>query len=167
MNLQNTVIYFITHFTMLARFNKQTQKLEKTCSRCRLTLSPDPILGWKPFFTKNGNAKDGLNNACRECRKIYMRTSNARTIAIIHARRRRETDKKKNRARAVSTRAYAKNSYKCAVLNCQQEYDHLHHVDYDDPLAVVPLCYAHHGAAHSVVNPYIVRPRQKRSLNAD
>ncbi len=113
--------------------------MEKRCPDCA-TVYYEPSLN----FYKDSHRADGFNVYCKIC--VRRRTN-------IWARknrdkRRYEKAKYKVAARGVAQNHYAEKVFKCAVLTCECMADDLHHVDYNEPLAVVPLCKRHHTGIH-------------------
>lgn len=106
--------------------------MDKLCGGCK-ELKPRSV----DFFYRDITKSGGLSNRCKPCfekRKI--------------ARRCKHRDSKKEGARKIARIHYSASEHTCKVIGCEQKAEHLHHVDYDRPLEVVPLCSKHHKGIH-------------------
>ncbi len=115
----------------------------KKCSTCK-----DEFPATSEHFHRSSEKLDGFDSRCKSCK---------RNKENISARRRRDSrryEKLKNRcaARDKANRFYKMEKLNCAVLNCSKISEELHHVTYEDPLAVIPLCTEHHRMNHELVN---------------
>jgi transposase-like protein len=112
----------------------------KLCPKCNLVKPADA-------FHKDTRRVGGLDYRCKDCKRKYNCTlSQQRRDA-----RRYLKDKLKVVARTKARDFYGPASKKaCAVLNCYERAEELHHVDYEDALAVIPLCVRHHRLNHLV-----------------
>jgi len=112
---------------------------QKICPVCKkeFELSSD-------FFHRNVTRCDGFAALCKVCDNVRKN--------ILHrkyrARRDEATSVKREKAKRAAKYHYDKSDYKCSVLTCEAKAQHLHHVDYDKPLDVVPLCEVHHQGIH-------------------
>lgn len=114
----------------------------KTCTICKTEKSLSE-------FHKCVSRPDGHDWRCRSCKKS---SDDKYRRKLIDARR-YEKSKGKAKAREVARLHFPefKKEYKCSVLNCPKMSEELHHVTYEDPLAVVPLCSDHHRMDHEIV----------------
>jgi hypothetical protein len=85
---------------------------------------------------------------CRSCKRVADSKLQKARIANGAERRRYERDKEKFKARDFARRKYKGMQFKCSIANCDDFGTDLHHIDYLDPLAVVPLCRKHHEQLH-------------------
>lgn len=112
--------------------------MKKRCPKCKLE---------KPLadFHKNYRTSLGVDYRCKACKA-------ATTNAISQRRRDARRYAKaafKVKARDIARRAWgAAEQWQCKVLGCLNQAAELHHVDYEEPLAVVPLCDRHHRGIH-------------------
>lgn len=111
----------------------------KKCTRCRKTYE-----SMEENFPKEAKSADGYATRCKRCRKY---TESPAQRARIDARRYIK-DKWKLYARERARSHYDGQLLWCAVLPCEVKAEHLHHFDYKDALAVVPLCEKHHKGIH-------------------
>lgn len=96
------------------------------------------------FWQRNASRGDGFDWQCKECRKLRVNKVSQK----LRDQRRYEKDKKKCQAREIARNHYWQDKFYCAAMTCDEEAKHLHHVDYDEPLAIVPLCEKHHRGIH-------------------
>lgn len=115
--------------------------MTKKCSKCKKAFPKT-----KEFFYQAFDRKDGFGSHCKKCRYLSQ-------TAISQKRRdERRYEKLKNRtlARLEARKKYDPLTLRCAVLNCLGECEELHHVNYQEPLAVIPLCRDHHRLNHEL-----------------
>jgi len=114
----------------------------KTCSKCETP---------KEHFPRNAKMRDGLSSWCNDCHREYMRSrpgnpekrrAAARPSASRRTERRRPREHVKDAIRAgqlaqISTQV-------CVDCGAQaRAYDH--HIGYQHPLEVQPVCFVCHG----------------------
>jgi hypothetical protein len=109
----------------------------KTCTKCNTEY-----LESRANFPLDRNGR--LGSRCRTCK--YKNEDKQKKLA------RTKLSKERNRARVLA-RGRTKSKYKgvgfmCAVFGCGGTNADLHHVNYDEPMAVVPLCKKHHVDNH-------------------
>lgn len=111
----------------------------KTCPVCKFAYE-----NAEAAFHRCCTNKDGLDYRCKACKaESESALSRQRRDAKRYAK-----DKSKVLARAAAQQHYAGKKFVCSALNCPEWAVHLHHVDYSEPLAVIPLCEKHHRAEH-------------------
>jgi hypothetical protein len=100
-------------------------------------------------FNKSANRSDGRHWCCKECHRAKSKTQAARNSQKNRDSKRyaKAPEKVKARTKARDYWGSAKK-YKCAILNCTETADHLHHISYTSPLDVVPYCKYHHFVEH-------------------
>lgn len=99
------------------------------------------------YFYVNRTRPNGFAWKCKKCSKEEYNARSAR-----RGRERRSLEnKKKDAARSEARHKYENMVFSCAVVNCLNTDCELHHVDYNNPLAVIPLCKKHHKQNHDVV----------------
>lgn len=115
--------------------------LFKCCTRCRKLFYAKQV---RENFALDSKTEDGYGTRCKRC-KAY--TSSPAQQAR-RDKRRNEKDKKKCNARERARHFYRNMALYCAVINCANKANDFHHVDYDKPIDVVPLCKRHHKGIH-------------------
>lgn len=115
-------------------------RTEKRCPRCKETFFGDLTV----YFFRAERRGDGLDWQCKSCKRIHQTAKSQK----IRDRRKYEKDRLKLKAREAARKEYTGRLLWCAVLRCEEKAEELHHVDYDQPLAVVPLCSKHHRGIH-------------------
>lgn len=115
--------------------------MEETTKRCPACSTEKPASA----FNRSVRTASGLDWQCKDCKTAKLNK--------VAQRRRDERRKgwhaKQLRAREQARAKWGKSAnYICAVLGCGSPADHLHHVNYDEPLGVVPLCAKHHNDEH-------------------
>lgn len=112
---------------------------KKTCNVCKKEYSAATVEGLAKIFGYKNTARKWLYYKCRACKRKYDQ---------IHNKTRRPNEIKKYRdfIRA-ETKKVIKGDYSCSVIDCGKKAE-LHHFDYTDPLAVLPVCRKHHSAIH-------------------
>jgi hypothetical protein len=114
----------------------------KKCCRCKQVF--DNV---KLNFYRELRKKDGFRDCCKKC----ITKSTDRAAVARRDSRRYAKSANKVKARTVARSHYPDAiSFECSVLSCKKRAQEYHHVDYDQPLAVVPLCIEHHRANHSL-----------------
>lgn len=111
----------------------------KTCPKCKTSYEKPEL-----FFHKDAGRKDGLTSMCKICRRHVVDLFKRRNRDA----RRYEKDKAKFSARNTAKDHFSAKDHKCSVLSCNDQATDLHHVDYLDPLSVIPLCRKHHESEH-------------------
>lgn len=111
----------------------------KRCPQCKVTYA-DKHLG----FSIDSSRSDGISWRCRKCAVLYVNKAAQRRRDA----RRYELQKSRCLARDKARKEYKGKAFKCAVVTCSHLAEELHHVDYNEALAVVPLCRVHHKGMH-------------------
>lgn len=111
----------------------------KRCPKCKTEKADEE-------FHKDSRRVDGLDYRCKLCKAAQACSiSQKRRDAIRYAK-----DSSKAKARDAARRQWGPASTMCCrVLGCFNMAVELHHVDYAEPLAVIPLCNKHHRGIHS------------------
>ena len=117
-----------------------TERIEKRCPTCGITYYGNLKIC---FFRSSSNC-DGLDWQCKKCQKIKDNVMARRFMD----RKRQRKDANKYRARHIANKTYSAKDHLCSVLSCIDDAVALHHVDYEKPLDVVPLCTTHHEDLH-------------------
>lgn len=113
----------------------------KICKKCKLE---------KPLteFYKELLSKDGRASSCKKCKEERkdVRKRSAREKIYY------EKNKNKKLARVAARKKYENilNDLKCSVINCKLLCEELHHLNYNFPIDVVPLCQKHHSWFHEL-----------------
>lgn len=115
----------------------------KKCPVCKLEKPLD-----SSHWNRNKGRADGFNWSCRDCHRKANSANSNLELRRVREKETRKKDWKKIYARKVAKRKFGEDSIKCAVLNCAEKAQDLHHLDYDLPLDVVPLCHKHHLMEH-------------------
>jgi hypothetical protein len=113
---------------------------EKTCTKCHKKYS-----GVLTDYFHVDRRRNGLNPNCKSCRRA---TQNRKLTADRH-KRSYERTKIHHAARKAARTHFEGQVFMCSVVNCSEIGIDLHHVNYDLPLDVVPLCKIHHSKLHS------------------
>lgn len=112
----------------------------KKCSKCKIEYEFDQ-------FYVNRCRPDGRAAQCRMCSQASQRKRRNKYIGRFYYQK----NKNKAKARDAARRHYRKDGeFDCSVLTCESKAEELHHVNYDEPLAVIPLCRKHHKMNHDV-----------------
>lgn len=127
---------------MKAQYVEFNGDWHKDCSRCAKPYGAITLDGLSTFFKRDPGKADGFCPACKECDK---RTTD-RKKALVRKKRWLLMNGKKSEARTKAKHAFP-GPYECAVLICEEPAE-LHHVNYEEALAVVPLCKKHHADDH-------------------
>ena len=120
----------------------------KRCGHCKKTYEAEDL---SQHFSRQRTRPDGLYWCCKLCKKGLDAGQEAIRKRKGRDRRRYEKLKHQTLARSKASYHYAGQTYKCSVIPCQAESEDLHHVNYDSPLDVVPLCKRHHKENHDLV----------------
>lgn len=111
----------------------------KKCYKCEKLLD-------ESLFFKDARQIDGLGPSCKKCKSSCA----DKRLQAARDKRRYAKLKAKTYARTITRKIYGKASDKvCFVSNCSEIAKEWHHIDYEDPLAVIALCNKHHRCAHS------------------
>lgn len=94
-------------------------------------------------FHIDRSKRDGRMTKCKECKRLYDKQKNDK-------KKFDDISKYKNLLRSGAKSKYGKNHI-CAVLLCHKKAE-LHHIDYDTPDEIIPLCRKHHSAIHRLNN---------------
>lgn len=111
----------------------------KACSTCK------KILALSLFF-KAPDRKYGRDSQCKSCKYKAV----CKKKRVLRDAKRYEKNKIKPHARAKARKYYQGIEFKCSVLGCEKNGRDLHHVNYEKPLDVIPLCTEHHKMNHTV-----------------
>lgn len=96
------------------------------------------------YKSKRSNRRRQYVSWCKQCKRVYAdKVKEKDRYKRYYAR-----TKNKNRARKLARKEYSGKTFVCGVLTCYATADALHHHNYDDPLAVIPLCRRHHYELH-------------------
>lgn len=117
--------------------------MKKICKKCNLEKSLT-----REFWNLNANRKDGFDHPCKLCKRLSSNKIGEDISRRNRDKRRYLRDKFRLNARRLARDTYGSKEYPCSVLNCEEIATDLHHVTYEDPLAVVPLCKRHHKDEH-------------------
>lgn len=118
---------------------KLRQRMNKKCPTCKNTLPLN-----SEHWGRCASTASGFNWQCKTCAR-------ARNSGIAQKRRdarRYLKDKEKMKARERAQNFYRSQVFKCSVVGCFSDHEDLHHVDYSEPLMIVPLCKKHHRGIH-------------------
>lgn len=116
----------------------------KRCPTCELVFE-----NAEDVFDKNRNAKCGLHWQCRGCKKNYSKSKTAKASQKKRDAKRYLKYPDKPKARDAARRKWGPASrLACGVMGCEINADELHHINYDLPLDVIPLCEKHHTIIH-------------------
>ena len=102
----------------------------------------------KIFPAKNFNVDRSrtakIQYLCKQCKSDYDK-------GRYPARRQKNIlkDLEKFKTRASSRYIFSDRDFRCSVIGCNKKAE-LHHIDYRDPEAVLPICKIHHAAIHSL-----------------
>lgn len=113
----------------------------KRCSKCKAE---------KPFteFHKCISFRDGYHLRCIKCRSVDAKVYNRKKTCALYYQR----NKGKFYARKAAVAKYgAARKFRCSVFGCTLRATSLHHVNYDKPLDVIPLCKDHHYDSHKLI----------------
>jgi hypothetical protein len=116
---------------------------EKVCCRCQQSKLLD-------YFFRDKKAADGRQSWCIQCKKEYEQ--------IAKGKKAREKARGNYLVKnLIKERARKKAQKKICLVDCTCQYcngeaQHRHHVNYDDPLDVVPVCTRCHANLHYGVN---------------
>lgn len=113
----------------------------KKCPKCNIIYENAELASHR--CSRN---KDGLDWKCKICKQKSENTL---------MRRRRDLKryvklKDRQLARSMARDHYEGQEFKCAILSCHFNAEELHHVNYDCPLDVIPLCKRHHRENHAL-----------------
>lgn len=116
--------------------------VERKCSNCEKIYKVASREGLFEFFNYKNRERTAFASYCRTCK------------SLMDTRRNRNNDKKawdyfKEKTRHETKKLY-KGNYFCSVLSCEGKAE-LHHIDYKDPKAVIPLCRIHHSSIHALM----------------
>lgn len=113
---------------------------EKSCTKCK-TILPATL----KYFYKDSGSMSGLHSQCKPCRFVGRNKEKAkRRDAAKYLR-----VKYKFVAREEANKKFGcAKKYSCAVFGCNKSAEQLHHVWYQAPLDVVPMCRLHHMQNH-------------------
>lgn len=114
-------------------------EVTKKCPKCKTFKALNYA-----FWSKDSSRKDGFDWKCKICKNA---TENVAKRKIRDARRIAK-DGKKIKAREEAKKIWSAKDFTCRVLGCYNPAKHLHHVDYDKPTEVIPLCEKHHVGIH-------------------
>jgi len=114
----------------------------RQCSRCKLVCEDYER---ENYFHRDSTKKDGFNYHCKSCVRQYA--SKRRKKNKEENRIRYLKDRNKNLVRDESKRLYP-GPHQCSLISCVLIAE-LHHLDYDGPHHVIPLCRNHHGLIHT------------------
>ena len=115
----------------------------KKCRDCQELFPKTP-----EHFYRDISRYDSLDCRCKKC------SNKAKTVRRLKKNKRErqavktEREKNKDLAREKAKRYYKDGGYLCSVMGCDKKHDHLHHIDYNKPLEVIPLCARHHRSVH-------------------
>lgn len=111
----------------------------KICNKCGVKYSAETIDELATHFGYKNIKRKSLTFQCRECKRSYDK---------LHVKDKRSSELKKYKESVrAETKKTIKSKYPCAVVNCKAQAE-IHHFDYTDPLAVIPVCRVHHSAIH-------------------
>lgn len=116
----------------------------KQCSKCKETK---PLTN--EYFPRNASRKSGFNPWCKICHRTAAKSN--REVFLRKSRDAAKYRKNKNKVKArQETRAKfgTASDYNCSVLNCPRRAENFHHINYDHPLDIIPLCQEHHDLEH-------------------
>lgn len=118
----------------------------KKCSKCKIEYDGPP----EDNFYRNRTRKLGWAVQCKKCSNQGQNKRQRRARENYYYERNLNNRKLKLLARLAARKFYKEGRYFCSVLGCPSLADELHHVNYNDPLAVVPFCKKHHDQNHDV-----------------
>lgn len=139
---------------MKALKNIESGLWEKQCCKCTALYNCVSLEGFREFaFSRDIDTPDGLARVCKKCISDYNKQDKAKRNNMARAQRMRALYAHKEAARAAAIKKYGDKNFKCSVLNCEKDSENLHHINYNDYLAVIPLCRSHHADAHTIPSP--------------
>ena len=111
----------------------------KRCPTCDTTYKDAEL-----HFAKHAGRYDGVAGICKKCFRERSKEKSSQ-------KRQKKYDEKfafKRKAKDLVKYRYKAKDFKCCVLSCEENATDLHHVTYQDPYAVIPLCKKHHKDEH-------------------
>ena len=114
------------------------------CSACDFKVAVSSLHELSKWFIRDSGKKYGFAAKCKTCRSKQDRAR----IKKRYDRQKYQNNKDRLKARTKARDVYDRSQYLCATLTCAAAAEELHHVNYNEPLAVIPLCAKHHRDNH-------------------
>lgn len=122
--------------------------LKASCNKCH---ERKPLT--KQYFHVDNSRTRGFSYTCRKCRVVQNHGEKRRRYVKESQKKYRTNNRVKHRAREKSIKALRDGlltKKPCAV--CDGKKSEMHHINYDNPLAVIWLCRGHHAELHANIN---------------
>jgi len=119
---------------------------KKTCPSCGIIYSNKKDVPLTNHFYADPYKRSGLHVYCKSC----MKKKSTKLSVNLKAKRYKEKNKKIVQAREEASAHYKGFDCDCYVITCYEKAKELHHVDYNDSLAVIPMCKKHHMGLHEI-----------------